>query len=75
MKTRGGDEAVFQALNRAGQQYRNKLQGTAAANELASLFAECAIAEAMPLNSVQFEQHMAGPSIVLDAHGTSSTLR
>ena len=49
MKTKGGDDAVFQTMNRARELYRNKLQASTAADELASLFAECAIAEALPL--------------------------
>ncbi|KAK6160660.1 hypothetical protein DH2020_004041 [Rehmannia glutinosa] len=48
MKIQGGDEAVSQALNRAQELYRNKVRASAAADELASLFAECAIAEAIP---------------------------
>ncbi|XP_052188414.1 uncharacterized protein LOC127798829 isoform X2 [Diospyros lotus] len=71
MKSKGGDEAVFQTLNRAREQYRNKLQTNAAADELASLFAECAIAEALPTPSEQSQHSTALPSIELDANGTS----
>ncbi|XP_057490143.1 uncharacterized protein LOC130776105 [Actinidia eriantha] len=71
MKTKGGDEAVFQAMNRARELYINKLQASAAADELASLFAECAIAEALPFRTVQSEQYTVGLSIEPDAHGTS----
>nr|POF05097.1 hypothetical protein CFP56_05707 [Quercus suber] len=49
MRTKGGDEAVFQSLHRARELYRNRLQENAAADQLACLFAECAIAEAQPL--------------------------
>lgn len=49
MKMQGGDIAVSQGLSRAQELYRNKIQSSAAADELASLFAECAIAEAIPL--------------------------
>ncbi|CAA0810083.1 Unknown protein [Striga hermonthica] len=49
MKMQGGEQAVSEALNRAREMYINKVQASAAADELASLFAECAIAEAMPL--------------------------
>ncbi|GER34625.1 ubiquitin C-terminal hydrolases superfamily protein [Striga asiatica] len=49
MKMQGGEQAVSEALKRAREMYINKVQATAAADELASLFAECAIAEAMPL--------------------------
>ncbi|KAG5543511.1 hypothetical protein RHGRI_016293 [Rhododendron griersonianum] len=71
MKTKGGDQAVFQTLNRARELYRNKLRSSAAADELASLFAECAIAEAVPLKSMESEQDMVGPSTESDAHGNS----
>ncbi|KAK9097343.1 hypothetical protein Sjap_022840 [Stephania japonica] len=49
-KSAGGDEAVVRTLSRARELYRNKLQANAAADELASLFAECAITEAQPPN-------------------------
>ena len=46
LRANGGETAAFQALNRAKEVYQNKIRETNAANELASLFAECAIAEA-----------------------------
>ncbi|KAK9163844.1 hypothetical protein Syun_004746 [Stephania yunnanensis] len=49
-KSAGGDEAVVRTMSRARELYRNKLQANAAADELASLFAECAINEAQPPN-------------------------
>lgn len=73
MRTKGGDEAVFQSLHRARELYRNRLQENAAADQLACLFAECAIAEAQPLKiepSVTTTNE-GGPSISPDAHGTS----
>ncbi|RVW99939.1 hypothetical protein CK203_024783 [Vitis vinifera] len=51
MRTRGGDEAIFQSLHRARELYRNRLQANAAADQLACLFAECAIAEVEPCNA------------------------
>lgn len=48
MKIQGGEEDVSQALNRARGLFMNKVQASAAAAELASLFDECAIAEAIP---------------------------
>ncbi|PIN26144.1 hypothetical protein CDL12_01099 [Handroanthus impetiginosus] len=53
MKIQGGDEAVAQVLNRARELYRNKTQALSMVDELASLFAECAIAKAMPMPSKQ----------------------
>ncbi|KAL4566248.1 hypothetical protein LXL04_030361 [Taraxacum kok-saghyz] len=48
MRANGGEAAAFQALNRAKELYRNKIYEMNAADELVSLFAECAIAEALP---------------------------
>lgn len=48
MRTKGGEEAVFYIFQRARELYRSKLQTSAEADQLASLFAECAIAEAQP---------------------------
>ncbi|XP_020599574.1 uncharacterized protein LOC110038982 [Phalaenopsis equestris] len=52
VKSDGGDQAVLHTLNRAQELYINRLRADAAANELASLFAECAIAEARPQNPI-----------------------
>lgn len=46
----GGEAAVHQTLNRALELYRNKRRADVAVDELASLFAECAI-EAQPVSS------------------------
>ncbi|KAK3007340.1 hypothetical protein RJ639_016824 [Escallonia herrerae] len=70
-RTKGGDEAVIQALDRARELYRNKLQASTAADELASLFAECAIAEALPSSSEPAESSMVDQSFESDACGTS----
>lgn len=51
MKTKGGEEAVLYILQRARELYRSKLQASSEADELASLFAECVIAEAQPPGS------------------------
>nr|XP_034897755.1 uncharacterized protein LOC118036164 isoform X2 [Populus alba] len=53
MRTKGGDQAVFQSLHRARELYLNRLQENTAVDQLASLFAECAIAEAQPLQAEQ----------------------
>lgn len=52
INSEGGEQAVLQTLNRAQELYINRLRADAAANELASLFAECAIAEARTQNTV-----------------------
>ena len=70
-KTKGGDEAVFQSLHRARELYRIRLQENAAVDQLASLFAECAIAEAQPVKNDSAANNIAGPSVSSDALGTS----
>ncbi|KAK2976976.1 hypothetical protein RJ640_020193 [Escallonia rubra] len=67
----GGDEAVIQALDRARELHRNKVQASTAADELASLFAECAIAEALPSSSEPAESNMVDQSFESDACVTS----
>ncbi|KAK4274667.1 hypothetical protein QN277_017858 [Acacia crassicarpa] len=71
MKTNGGDEAVFQFLNRARELYRSKLRENAAVDQLASLFAECAIAEALPVNFQTSANSISCPSINPDVRETS----
>ncbi|KAJ7958192.1 2-methoxy-6-polyprenyl-1,4-benzoquinol methylase [Quillaja saponaria] len=71
MKTEGGDEAVFQFLHRARELYKSRLQENAAVDQLASLFTECAIAEAQPIKTESSANNVTGPSVVPDAHGTS----
>ncbi|CAK9317130.1 unnamed protein product [Citrullus colocynthis] len=72
MRTQGGDAAVFQSLHRARELYRTRLQETADVDQLASLFAECAIAEAEPLNPepTEINSNISSSSVV-DAHGNS----
>ncbi|CAA2982234.1 uncharacterized protein LOC111409030 [Olea europaea var. sylvestris] len=70
MRLQGGDEAVSQALNRARELYRNKVQASAAADELASLFAECAIAEAMPSQYESSQHPVIARSIEPNVQGT-----
>ncbi|KAK4352114.1 hypothetical protein RND71_027632 [Anisodus tanguticus] len=71
MRTKGGEHAVFQALNRAQELYRNKVQASVAADELASLFVECAIAEAIPAISQPSEHNTVDKPIEVDEHGTA----
>ncbi|KAA0064406.1 uncharacterized protein E5676_scaffold134G003130 [Cucumis melo var. makuwa] len=73
MKTQGGDAAVFQSLHRARELYRTRLQETADVDQLASLFAECAIAEAQqPLNlePTEINNNMSSSSVV-EGHANS----
>ncbi|KAI9106845.1 hypothetical protein K1719_022373 [Acacia pycnantha] len=71
MKTNGGDEAVFQFLNRARDLYRSNLRENAAVDQLASLFAECIIAEALPVNIQTSTNSISGPSVNSDVRETS----
>lgn len=70
-RTRGGDEAVVQSLQRARELYRSRLQESTAVDQLASLFAECAIAEAQPSKPESSADNVSGSSVGPDAHGTS----
>ncbi|XWS21232.1 hypothetical protein CRYUN_Cryun30bG0037800 [Craigia yunnanensis] len=71
VRTRGGDEAVFQSLYRAREVYRTRMQENTTVDQLASLFAECAIAEAEPSKAETLPCNPNGPSVASDAHGTS----
>ncbi|KAF5808976.1 hypothetical protein HanXRQr2_Chr04g0151651 [Helianthus annuus] len=74
MKAKGGEAAALQALNRAKELYRNKIHETTAADELASLFAEFAIAEslqAIPEPPSTSNNAPGPPSLEPDATGTS----
>ncbi|KAK9053926.1 hypothetical protein SSX86_025001 [Deinandra increscens subsp. villosa] len=74
MRAKGGEQAAFQALNRAKELYRNKIHETTAADELASLFAEFAIAEsldAIPESPSTSSNNLGLPSLEQDASGPS----
>ncbi|KAK2660237.1 hypothetical protein Ddye_006770 [Dipteronia dyeriana] len=71
MRSKGGEEAVFQSLHRARELYISRLQENTGVDQLAALFAECAIAEAQPLNVEPASCNIGNPSIALDADGTS----
>lgn len=49
LKLFGGDQAVLQTMNRAREMYLSKIRSVDATDELASLFANCAISEALPM--------------------------
>ncbi|ONK55041.1 uncharacterized protein A4U43_UnF8240 [Asparagus officinalis] len=77
MKSRGGENAVFHTLQRARELYRNKIHENAAADELASLFAECAIAEAQQPsnpNNPLVPQPPHPPDELLDAAANDSSI-
>ncbi|KAH7671959.1 hypothetical protein IHE45_09G022600 [Dioscorea alata] len=74
MKSEGGQQAVFETLHRARELYRSRLQANAAADELASMFAECAIAEAKPLSSNPPASNMVRASLHLQESADNSIL-
>ncbi|KAK2452594.1 hypothetical protein P8452_00321 [Trifolium repens] len=71
VRNKGGDEAVYQSLSRARELYRSRLQQNAAVDQLASLFAECAIAEVQPAMIEPSAANITNQSVTPDANGTS----
>ncbi|KAJ0253972.1 Uncharacterized protein HA466_0115640 [Hirschfeldia incana] len=74
MRTQGGDEAVLQILNRTRELYKRRIQETASVDQLASIFAECAITEAQPLGHEQAStDYLFGTRerVAADARGVS----
>ncbi|KAJ0099647.1 hypothetical protein Patl1_21971 [Pistacia atlantica] len=71
MRTKGKEEAVFLSLYRARELYRSRLQENTAAYQLATLFAECVIAKAQPLNVEPAPCPVVAPSLTANADGTS----
>ncbi|CAN7045179.1 hypothetical protein IGI04_008220 [Brassica rapa subsp. trilocularis] len=74
MRTQGGDEAVLQILNRTRELYKRRIQETASVDQLASLFAECAIREAEPLGHQPTSADLfcsTKERVTADAHGVS----
>lgn len=77
MKLCGGDQAVMWTLHRAHEMYKSRMKENAAAEELASLFAECAITEATPSASggpSPFTGTAVGGSAVLADRSEASIL-
>ncbi|KAG8058153.1 hypothetical protein GUJ93_ZPchr0002g26499 [Zizania palustris] len=53
IRSQGGEQALVQTLNRARELYRQKLQPNPSVDDLASLLAQCAIAEAQSTGTAQ----------------------
>lgn len=51
IRSQGGEQALMQTLNRARELYAQRLQASPSVDELASLLAQCAIAEAQSSNT------------------------
>lgn len=71
MRSGGGDETVFRSLHRARELYQRRMRENAAVDQLASLFAECAIAEAEPSKDEVPPNDEGESLVVADAPGTS----
>lgn len=71
MRAKGGDQAVFYILQRARELYISKLEASAEADQLASLFAECAIAEAQPARSEPTPSPSPSPSFSIPVARTT----
>ncbi|CAN6876511.1 unnamed protein product [Brassica oleracea] len=73
MRTQGGDEAVLHILNRTRELYKRRIQETASIDQLASIFAECAITEAQPLGHEPTSTDLFGTKerVTTDARGIS----
>ncbi|GJM90251.1 hypothetical protein PR202_ga06513 [Eleusine coracana subsp. coracana] len=53
IRSQGGEQALIHTLNRARELYTQRSQVTPSVDELASLLAQCAIAEAQSTNTTQ----------------------
>ncbi|CAN6243114.1 unnamed protein product [Urochloa humidicola] len=53
IRSQGGEQALLQTMNRARELYAQRLQASPSVDELASLLAQCAIAEAQSTNAPQ----------------------
>ncbi|PUZ74145.1 hypothetical protein GQ55_1G042100 [Panicum hallii var. hallii] len=51
IRSQGGEQALIQTMNRARELYAQRLQASPSVDELASLLAQCAIAEAQSTNA------------------------
>ncbi|CAN8265807.1 unnamed protein product [Cochlearia groenlandica] len=76
MRTQGGDEAVLQILNRTRELYKSRIRETASIDQLASIFAECAITEAQPLGHEAATTDSFGTkeTVTADSFGTKETV-
>ncbi|KAH9314818.1 hypothetical protein KI387_023445 [Taxus chinensis] len=74
LRAAGGESAVMHTLHRARELYSSRRQSNLSADQLASLFAECAITEASPnapTRPSSFSNHINAASLLADTSGTS----
>ncbi|GLJ15104.1 hypothetical protein SUGI_0246850 [Cryptomeria japonica] len=75
LKAAGGESAVMHTLHRARELYSRRRESNLSADQLASLFAECAITEASPNAPIRpspfNSNHMNAASLLADTSGTS----
>lgn len=68
IRSKGGDQALMQTLNRARELYRQRSQPSPNIDELASFLARCAIAEAQsPNTNPQPQAPGSDPVVMLDS--------
>ncbi|XP_062224037.1 uncharacterized protein LOC133922643 [Phragmites australis] len=67
IRSQGGEQALVQTLNRARELYTQRSQATASVDELASLLAQCAIAEAQSTNAHPPQGPGSDPVMMLDS--------
>ncbi|KAF8776356.1 hypothetical protein HU200_003587 [Digitaria exilis] len=67
IRSQGGEQALIQTMNRARELYAQRLQGTPSVDELASLLAQCAIAEAQSTNTNPPQGPGSDPVEMLDS--------
>ncbi|EEF36809.1 conserved hypothetical protein [Ricinus communis] len=68
MRTKGGNEAVFQSLHRLVSCIKTGCKRAPLLIDLLLCFAECAIVEAHPSKTEPSAHNVDGPSVPLDAH-------
>lgn len=67
IRSQGGEQALIQTLNRARELYTQRSQASPSVDELASLLAQCAIAEAQSSNTNPPQAPGSDPVMMLDS--------
>ncbi|BAF07872.1 uncharacterized protein [Oryza sativa Japonica Group] len=67
IRSQGGEQALMQTLNRARELYRQRSQPSPSVDDLASLLAQCAIAESQSTNTNPQQVPGSDPVMMLDS--------
>uniref|UniRef100_A0A0E0JVT1 C2HC zinc finger plants domain-containing protein n=1 Tax=Oryza punctata TaxID=4537 RepID=A0A0E0JVT1_ORYPU len=67
IRSQGGEQALMQTLNRARELYRQRSQPSPSVDDLASLLAQCAIAESQSPNTNVQQAPGSDPVMMLDS--------